>query len=213
VARRGGSSGGVEYDIARVRAELEAVTITGPAVPFTRVISTSAPLTGGGDLCEDRALGVSAATTSAVGVVELATSGESAPGVVVQGDDSRLSDARTPLAHSHQISDVTSLQTSLDGKAAATHAASHQPGGGDAMTVDAVAGTGSLRTIGTGAQQACAGNDARLSDARTPTAHTASHKHGGADEVATATAGANAIPKAGAGGTLVALVQVDRLGS
>jgi len=33
-------------------------------------------------------------------------------------------------------------------------------------------------------------------------AHAASHQHGGADEVATATAAANAIPKAGAGGVL-----------
>lgn len=38
------------------------------------------------------------------------------------------------------------------------HAASHEPGGGDAMTVDAVAATGSLRTLGAGAQQASAGN-------------------------------------------------------
>ena len=33
-------------------------------------------------------------------------------------------------------------------------------------------------------------------------AHASSHKNGGSDEVATATAAANAIPKAGAGGTL-----------
>ena len=38
------------------------------------------------------------------------------------------------------------------------HAADHQPGGADAMAVDAAAGTGSLRTLGTGAQQAAAGN-------------------------------------------------------
>ena len=34
---------------------------------------------------------------------------------------------------------------------------------------DGTAATPSLRTLGTGAQQACAGNDARLSNARTPT--------------------------------------------
>jgi hypothetical protein len=33
------------------------------------------------------------------------------------GNDARLSDARTPLAHTHAISDVTSLQTTLDAKA------------------------------------------------------------------------------------------------
>jgi hypothetical protein len=37
-------------------------------------------------------------------------------GTAVITNDSRLSDARTPLAHTHPISDVTSLQTSLDGK-------------------------------------------------------------------------------------------------
>jgi hypothetical protein len=37
-------------------------------------------------------------------------------GTAVLTNDSRLSDARTPLSHTHPISDVTSLQTSLDGK-------------------------------------------------------------------------------------------------
>lgn len=37
---------------------------------------------------------------------------------------------------------------------------------------DPAAGTAGLRTLGTGAQQAAAGNDSRLSDARTPTAHS-----------------------------------------
>ena len=78
-----------------------------------------------------------------------------------EGNDSRLSDARSPTAH----------------------ASAHQPGGADVMAVDAVAATGSLRTLGTGAQQATAGNDSRLSDSRTPLAHAASHKSGGADTV------------------------------
>ena len=38
----------------------------------------------------------------------------------------------------------------------------------------------------------------------TPLAHASSHQNGGSDEVATATASANAIPKAGSGGTLAA---------
>lgn len=63
----------------------------------------------------------------------------------------------------------------------ATHATTHQPGGSDAMAVDAAAGVGSLRTLGTSATSATAGNDSRLSDARTPTAHQASHRTGGTD--------------------------------
>lgn len=49
--------------------------------------------------------------------------------------------------------------------------------------IDAAAATGSLRTLGTGAQQAAAGNDARFTDARTPTAHATTHKSGGSDPI------------------------------
>jgi hypothetical protein len=71
------------------------------------------------------------------------------------------------------------------------HATTHQPGGTDAMAVDAVAATGSLRTLGTGAQQAAAGNDARLSDARTPTSHVLATNLalGGQHSISGATAG------------------------
>jgi hypothetical protein len=58
------------------------------------------------------------------------------------------------------------------------HHATHEPGGSDPLAVDANATTGSLRTLGTGAVQACAGNDARLSDDRTPLVHGSS-KHTG----------------------------------
>lgn len=130
-------------------------------VPTARTISTTVPLTGGGDLSTNRTLAVSAATTAAAGVVELATDGESAPSVVVQGNDTRMSNARTPTAH----------------------ATSHNAGGADVLAIDAAAATGSLRTLGTGAAQAAAGNDARLADARTPLAHKTSHQDGGADEI------------------------------
>jgi hypothetical protein len=85
----------------------------------------------------------------------------STSGTVCAGDDSRLSDARTPTAHK----------------------TSHEPGGSDAMTVDATAATGSLRTLGTTSTSACAGDDARLSNARTPTAHATTHQSGGSDAI------------------------------
>ena len=37
-------------------------------------------------------------------------------GTVCQGNDSRLSDARTPTAHAHTVSDVSGLETALGGK-------------------------------------------------------------------------------------------------
>ena len=49
---------------------------TGGSVPPNRLINTTAPVTGGGDLSTDRTIAVSAATESAVGVVELASTAE-----------------------------------------------------------------------------------------------------------------------------------------
>ncbi|WP_431941693.1 phage upper tail fiber protein [Nocardia grenadensis] len=39
-----------------------------------------------------------------------------AAGTVTQGNDARLSDARTPTTHTHAQSDVTGLSTALSGK-------------------------------------------------------------------------------------------------
>lgn len=63
------------------------------------------------------------------------------------------------------------------------HASTHNAGGSDALAIDAAAATGSLRTLGAGAQQAASGTDARLSDARTPLAHKATHQSGGTDSI------------------------------
>ena len=54
------------------------------AVPTARSITSGTGLSGGGDLTEDRTLAVSYGTTS---------------GTAAQGNDSRLSDSRTPTAH------------------------------------------------------------------------------------------------------------------
>jgi len=70
------------------------------------------------------------------------------------------------------------------GGAPAAHATTHEPGGSDTMAVDAAGATGSLRTLGTSSTSACAGNDSRLSDARTPTAHASTHNAGGGDAMA-----------------------------
>lgn len=65
-------------------------------------------------------------------------------GTVAQGNDSRLSDARTPTAHSHTISDVTGLQTALDGKQATISGAT-----GSITYVKAVNFAGQTVTTGT----------------------------------------------------------------
>lgn len=72
----------------------------------------------------------------------------------------------------------------------------------NSSTADGPANVATLRTLGTGPLQAVAGNDIRLTNARTPLGHAASHKHGGNDEIATITPTAFEIPKADSTGKL-----------
>jgi hypothetical protein len=51
----------------------------------------------------------------------------------------------------------------------------------NAANKDGTPGVASMRTLGSGAQQAAAGNDARLTNARAPTAHASTHAQGGSD--------------------------------
>lgn len=69
--------------------------------------------------------GVGLATTTVAGVVELATNGETAANVVVQGNDSRLSNARTPT----------------------THASTHKSGGSDPIRLDELAAAIDVNTL------------------------------------------------------------------
>jgi hypothetical protein len=72
------------------------------------------------------------------------------------------------------------------------HKASHEPGGDDELTAltaaafataykDGDPGLQTLRSLGTGEFQALPGNHSSTTDARTPTAHKASHAPGGTD--------------------------------
>ncbi|MEI3454738.1 MAG: phage tail protein [Bilophila wadsworthia] len=145
------------------------------AVPTTVQVIAGTGLSGGGSLAANRTLAVTYGT---------------AAGTACQGNDARLSNARTPTAHK----------------------TTHKTGGTDALTpadigavpttVQVIAGTGlsgggSLAanrtlavTYGTAAGTACQGNDARLSNARTPTAHKTTHKTGGTDALTPADIGA-----------------------
>lgn len=93
-----------------------------------RTITAGTGLTGGGDLSQDRTLEVVYGSTA---------------GTSCQGNDPRLSDARTPTPHTHAAGDINSGTLNI-----------------------------ARLPVGTTGSTVCAGNDPRLSDARTPTAHT-----------------------------------------
>ena len=138
-------------------------------------IKAGTGLTGGGTLEADRTLTVKYGNTA---------------GTACQGNDVRLADARTPKPHkaTHQTGGSDAITPADIGAAANT--IQIKPGTG-------LTGGGTLeadRTLtvsyGTAAGTACQGNDARLSNARTPTAHKATHKTGGTDALTPADIGA-----------------------
>lgn len=201
-------------------------TAASPTVPglaskvnTSRQVISGTGLTGGGDLTADRTLAVAYGSSA---------------GTAAQGNDSRLSDTRTPTDSSVTDAKVAAgaaiaeSKLSLASDAAAGTASRRTLGTGalqacagndsrlsdtrtpsdssvtDAkvaagaaiaesklsLASDAAAGTASRRTLGIGSLQACAGNDSRLSDARTPTAHASTHASGGSDPITTAAIGA-----------------------
>jgi hypothetical protein len=124
------------------------------------------------------------AVDAAAGVGSLRTLGVTGTSAAA-GNDARLSDARTPsgtiagdLAGSTwptlDIAAGAIVNTDINAAAAIAESKLN-------LATDAAAGTGSRRTLGPGALQAAPGNDARLSDARTPTAHQTSHQSGSGD--------------------------------
>lgn len=96
-AERGAANG-----VASLGADglVPAGQLPATGVPTSRLIATQNGLQGGGDLTADRTLSPVYGSTA---------------NTVCQGNDARLSDARTPLAHTHPTTDVTGLQTALDG--------------------------------------------------------------------------------------------------
>lgn len=79
----------------------------------------------------------------------------------------------------------------LVGAAPTAHAASHENGGSDEINVAGLSGVladPQLPIIGATSTTAVAGDDARLTNARTPTAHAATHVNG-TDDIQNATAG------------------------
>ena len=83
---------------------------------------------------EDGATAEVDATTTVKGIVELATDGESISNVVVQGNDGRLSDARTPTSHASTHTDGTDDVADLvgDSGSGGTHGLVPAPAAGDA---------------------------------------------------------------------------------
>lgn len=133
-------------------------------------------------------------TSSGTIAADFAASGSATANKVVEATDSRLSNARTPTTHgsSHGVSgsdpipadgiaqsQVASLTTDLAAKVPTTR---------QVIAGDGLLGGGALSTnvslevlFGAVANTVCEGNDARLTNSRTPDVHASTHATGGSD--------------------------------
>jgi hypothetical protein len=139
---------GYAWEIVATPAALPASVITSGTLdaarlPLATTLAAGAMIVGTG-------LGVSSGTVSV-------TYGTSS-GTACQGNDSRLSDARTPTSHTHgNISNAGAIGSTAN-----------------LPVITTTSGVLTTGTFGTAASSFCEGNDARLSDTRTPTDNTVS---------------------------------------
>ncbi len=142
--------------------------------------------------------GLTGGTITGVGTiaVDFAPNGSGTSSQAVRATDSRLVAAVTPPLHASThtaggtdavtitMAQVTSLVTSLAGKASTAISiagGSGLTGGGDLSTSRVIS-----VIYGTDADTVCEGDDARLTNSRTPTAHAASHGSAGSDPITVA---------------------------
>ena len=118
----------------------------------------------------------------------------------VTADNSALTNSRTPSSGSVTNDSVSASAGIIESKLSlnyATHANTNDPTSDQKA---ALAGTSG--TAPSASNKLVDSADTRMENARVPSTHASYHKNGGSDEVATATAAANSIPKTGAATTL-----------
>ena len=126
--------------------------------------------------------------------------GEASTGV---GTKAAREDHVHPLPTAAQIgaaiSDISGLQTALDGKAATSHTHGNITNAGAIGTTSGVpiitgaSGVLQAGSFGATAETFCRGNDSRLADSRQPTLHKSTHAIGGSDVVTPNSIGAAAM--------------------
>ena len=162
----GGGGGGA---VDSVNGETGVVVLDAAdvgAVPVARTITAGTGLTGGGDLSADRTLTVTFGATA---------------GTAAEGNDARLSDARTPTAHAASHQDGGSDELALDGSQITTGTvAAARLGSGTASAGTVLHGDGAWRRghVDAVANAATFPGNAPIGPNHAPTFASASHSLG-----------------------------------
>jgi hypothetical protein len=142
--------------------------------------------------------GLTGGTITATGTIaaDFAASGAATAGKIVEATDSRLSNARTPSTHGSTHGSAGSDPIPADGLAQSqvlnltTDLAAKVPTTRSIIAGAGLSGGGTLASnvsvevlFGTLTDTVCEGNDARLSNARTPTSHGSTHGSAGSDPI------------------------------
>ena len=162
----------IEHRITNTDPKSHTHNYAGSSTAGGAANSVASTLTRGTGLTGNNFNG-SAATTWAV-------SYGTAAGTACQGNDSRLSNARTPTTHTHGGGDITSAVANATTAANCSRQIIAGTGctGGGALTANRTINV----TYGTTAGTACQGNDSRLADDRTrKTTVSTANPSGGAD--------------------------------
>lgn len=105
-----GTVGTTAVTWVKIPSQADLTTALASYVPTSRSVVAGNGLTGGGNLTADRTFAVGAGTGIVVGTttvgVDFAPSGTSSATQATRADDARLSNARTPLAHGHALTDA-----------------------------------------------------------------------------------------------------------
>jgi len=199
----------------------EASTRSSADASLAAAISTESGARISGDATNAAAITSEASTRASADTAEAAArvSGDAASVATAATDATSKANAAVTTSEAYtdtQVASEASTRAAADTAEATARAAADALLAPKTRTLTAgtgLTGGGDLSAdrsfaadFGTGAGKVTQGNDSRLSDARTPTAHATSHKHGGSDEVGTGTPGANAIPKADGSGKLDAWI-------
>ena len=162
------------------------------------VVSSGVVISAGAVTSITAGTGLTGGTITGSGTIaaDFAASGSATAGKIVEATDSRLSNARTPSTHGSSHGPVGSDPIPADGLAQSqvlnltTDLAAKVPSTRSVIAGAGLSGGGTLASnvslevlFGTLTDTVCVGDDARLSDARTPTSHGSSHGSAGSDPI------------------------------